>query len=161
MRYVAEILDIVESNKYKGYTVEDFKEKFEVETSKEFTNLMKALNMLENEYMLIRDDKNRYFTLKSLNYIVGTLSIHAKGFGFVENEDISVYANKNETLKALDQDEVLAKVIHNKDGSVECEIVRIVHHRKNTIVGVIKKERNEHGFYQIRLCQIESLRLQI
>lgn len=146
MRYVSEILDIVESNKYKGYTVEKFKEYFNVETSKDFTQLMKALNMLENEYVIIRDDKDRYFTLKALNYIVGTLSIHEKGFGFVENEEVSVYANRSETIKALDQDEVLAKVIHNKDGSVECEIVRIVRHRKNTIVGVIKKRDKRTWF---------------
>ena len=46
MRYSHLILDIVHSHKYKGLDVEGFKNYFHVETSEEFTQLIKDLNLL-------------------------------------------------------------------------------------------------------------------
>jgi len=146
MRYSHLILDVVYSHKYKGLDVEGWKNYFQIETSQEFTQLMKDLNLLESECFLLRDRKNRYFSLEQLDCFKGILRINPKGFGFVENEEMSVYANRAEIKKALDGDEVLAKIFHNRDGSSECEILRVINHSKKTIIGVIKKKEKRTWF---------------
>ena len=88
MRYSHLILDVVYSHKYKGLDVEGWKNYFQIETSQEFTQLMKDLNLLESECFLLRDRKNRYFSLEQLDCFKGILRINPKGFGFVENEEI-------------------------------------------------------------------------
>lgn len=140
MKYSNLILDVIASTKYKGFNVEEFKHYFSVETSKDFTELMKSLTMLEEEYVIMRDDKDRYFPLEKLGCFIGVLRCNPKGFGFVENSEESVYANRGELKKALDGDEVVAKKIHNKDGSVECEILAIAKQSKRTLIGVIKNK---------------------
>lgn len=146
MKYSQFILDSIHSSKYKGYDVEGWKEYFQIETSQDFTQLMKDLNMLESECLIMRDHRNRYFSLEKFDCFTGILRTNPKGFGFVENDEISVYANRGEIKKALDGDEVLAKVIHNRDGSSECEILRVIKHSKKTIIGVIKKKEKRTWF---------------
>ncbi|MFV0381442.1 MAG: ribonuclease R [Breznakia sp.] len=146
MEYKALILDVVYANKYKGMDIDGFKQYFHIESSKDFTQLMKDMNQLVEAYLVIADHKHRYFTLDQLGYFVGTLRKNPKGFGFVENEEISVYASRKEITKYLDCDEVLAKMVHNEDGSVECEIVKVIQHKKHTIIGVIKKKRDRTCF---------------
>lgn len=146
MQYSQMILDVIHSNKYKGLDIEGWKTYFNIETSKQFTQLIKDLNIMENECIIMRDFKERYFSLETLGCFTGILRCNPKGFGFVENDEMSVYANKGEVSKALDGDQVLAKLIHNKDKSVECEIIRILKHSKQTIVGVIKKRDGRTWF---------------
>ncbi|NCC54759.1 MAG: RNB domain-containing ribonuclease, partial [Erysipelotrichia bacterium] len=146
MNYTQMILDVMSSNKYKGYDMERWKTYFSIESSKELTALVKSLNILEEEYIVLKDKKERYFTLAQMDCIVGTIRINPKGFGFVENEETSVYANRGEIKKALDGDEVLAKVINNSDGTCECEILKVIKHSKKTIIGVIKKREKRTWF---------------
>lgn len=146
MNYTQMILDVMSSSKYKGYDMEGWKKYFHIESSKDLTLVLKSLNILEEEYLILRDEKDRYFTLEQLGCFSGVLKINPKGFGFVENDEMSVYANRAEIKKALDGDEVLAKFIHNDDGSNECEILKIIKHSKKTIIGVIKKRDKRTWF---------------
>ncbi|OCN06159.1 ribonuclease R [Erysipelotrichaceae bacterium MTC7] len=146
MEYMNMILDTVQSHKYKGMNVEDFKRAFHVESSEDFTALMKALNSLENEYIIITDEKDRYFPLEKLGYFTGILRKNPKGFGFVENDETSVYANRYEIKNIMDGDEVLAKLHEDNDGRVECEIVKVIQRNKHTIIGVIKKKDGRMWF---------------
>lgn len=146
MEYMNMILDTVQSQKYKGMNVEDFKRAFHVESSEDFTALLKALNSLENEYIIITDEKDRYFPLERLGYFVGILRKNPKGFGFVENEDTSVYANRYEVKNIMDGDEVLARIHQDNEGRVECEIIKVISRNRNTLVGVIKKKDGRMWF---------------
>lgn len=146
MDYMNLIMDMIHSTKYRGLDVDGFKQAFSIETSKELTALMKSLNQLENEYIIIQNEKNQYFPLEKLGYFVGELRKNPKGFGFVENGELSVYANRYEIAKLMDGDEVLARIIHNPDGSAECEIIKVISHSKHTVIGVIKKRNNRTWF---------------
>lgn len=140
------ILDTIHSSKYKGLDVEGFKQAFSIHSSQEFTQLVKAINLLVDEYIIILNEKQQYFPLASLGYMIGTLQKNPKGFGFVENGELSVYASRYEVAKYMDGDEVLAQIIHNRDGSVECEIKKVISHSKHTVIGVIKKKGNRTWF---------------
>ena len=146
MDYMNLILDMIHSSKYRGLNVEGFKRAFSIETSKDLTALMKSLNQLENEYLIIQNEKDQYFPLDKLGYFVGVLKKNPKGFGFVENGEISIYANRYEIAKLMDGDEVLVRIIHNPDESVECEVVKVISHSKHTVIGVIKKRNSRTWF---------------
>ncbi|MDD3049201.1 MAG: ribonuclease R [Bacilli bacterium] len=146
MDYKQLILDVMSSSKYKGNDVEGWKQYFAVKNNNDFTSLVKSLNVLEEEYLIMRDEKDCYFTLEQLGCLTGILKINPKGFGFVENDEVSVYANRCEIKKALDGDEVLIKLIHNQDDSHECEILKVIKHSKKTVIGVIKKRDKRTWF---------------
>ena len=56
--------------------------------------MLKALNQLEDEGKIVRNDKNEYLLIENSNYIVGVLHINKRGFGFViideESDDIFI-----------------------------------------------------------------------
>lgn len=134
------------ASKYTGMSVEQWKEAFSIEDSQSFTLLVKALNQLEEEYVIIRNEQQQFLLLAEAGYFVGKLKKNPKGFGFVENEEQSVFANPNEIMYHMDGDQVLAKVINNHDGSVECKIIKVIEHAKRTIIGVIKKREGRTMF---------------
>lgn len=139
MNYKSMILDILYSNKYpKGVSVNDLKELFNIDTTSEFTQLMKALNDLEDSYEVVRNTNNHYYLLEQLEYFKGILRKNPKGFGFVDGEDFSAFASRSEIRNYLDGDEVLAQLIHNRDGSSECKIKKLIKHSIDTLVGVVK-----------------------
>ncbi len=146
MKFIQVILDTIENNEYKGYTIEEFSTFLHINDSDDKEELDKALLFLTDEGTLLIDDQKRYVNLETLHCIKGTLRVNPKGFGFVETEDTSVYVPRDEIKKALDKDEVIAKVKNNADGTKECKIVKIVKHSKSTIVGVIKKKESRVWF---------------
>ena len=69
-----------------------------------------------------------------------------KGFGFVKivNEDDEIFISKDNSLNALNGDDVLVEVIQEKqdDKRAEGRICKIVKHEKNTIVGIFQNNKN-------------------
>ncbi len=141
-----DIIEIIENPKYKGYDVEQFKQVLNAQGKQEFVQFMKALNALEEDYIIMRDAQNRFYTLQAMQCIKGSLAMNAKGYGFIEDGERSVYVNKEEAKKALDKDEVLGQIIHNKDGSVEAKIIKVISHNKKFLIGVIKKKKDKTVF---------------
>ncbi len=147
MDYKSILLDTVYSDKFnKGMSFDELVKLYGIKSSEDFKALLKAINELENEYVIIRDYRERYFLLETLGYFIGELRKNPKGFGFVENDDLSVYASRYEIAEYLDGDQVLARIIHNKDGSDECEIVKVIKHNFKLLIGVIKKKNRRTYF---------------
>lgn len=143
MKYIQEILNIIESDINKTYTIEELMALLHINNSEDFIS---NLRFMEDEGLLIKEGIDTYVSVAHTNYIKGILRVNPKGFGFVENEDKSVYVGRDEVKKALDQDEVIAKIHRNQDDSVEGTILRIIKHSKCMIVGVIKKKENRTWF---------------
>ena len=76
----------------------------------------------------------------------GTYRKNQKGFGFVkiENQEDEIYIAKENSLKALNGDKVLIKIIEekSKDKKAEGKIIKIVKHEKETVVGIFQKSKN-------------------
>ena len=76
----------------------------------------------------------------------GTYRKNQKGFGFVkiENQEDEIYIAKENSLKALNGDKVLIKIIEekSKDKKAEGKIVKIIKHEKETVVGTFQKNKN-------------------
>lgn len=139
------LTDTMLSSKYKGMTCEGLKDSFNVQSSQELTAFLKALNELIDEYVII-EEKDKFYLAEKLGYFKGTLRINQKGFGFVENEEGSVYVSESNINHALDKDEVLAKSHVLSDGSCEAEIIRVIEHHLKQIVGTMKMMKGKMKF---------------
>lgn len=132
------IIDMIQSQKYKGMDAGHLSREIGMEDSDSFTKLMKALNELEAEHLIARDDRQRYFMSEKLGYVSGTLRINPKGYGFVETGDTSYYIGRDRLGLGMDRDEVYAKTWSNNDGSVEGEVIEVITHHTKQLVGVVK-----------------------
>ena len=78
--------------------------------------------------------------------IIGTYRKNQKGFGFVkiEDQEDEIYISRENSKNALNGDTVSIKIIAEKEGDKkqEGEIVKIVRHEKDTVVGTFQKSRN-------------------
>ena len=62
------ILDIL---KDKERSIHELQHVLDLNNSEGFTVLLKALNQLEDEGKIVRNDKNEYLLIENSNYIVG------------------------------------------------------------------------------------------
>ena len=146
MDYRAICIDNMSSSKYKGKTIDQLKELFNAESTEDFKALVKNLNELEEEFILVRDYRERYFLAEKVGYIKGTLKVNPKGFGFVEGEETSYYVNRDKLNYGLNNDLVVARTWDNDDGSSECEVVKILEHNTKNVIGTIKIKEGKKVF---------------
>lgn len=139
------VLDILAIQK-KAVSYSYLKEELHIETKEDFTLFMKTINQCIDDLEIVETDQNKLVLLEYSNLLKGILRINRKGFGFVDGEEQSVYIHERNLHGALDEDEVLAKVWTNKDGSVEGSVYKIVKNKLKNIVGNIRKRNNRLTF---------------
>ncbi|WP_066192460.1 MULTISPECIES: ribonuclease R [Gracilibacillus] len=145
-----EIQDYFQENAEKPLSIHELEEILGIEESEQFTELVKALNQLEDSGDLVRTRKNRYGLPEKMNLIKGTIQMHAKGFAFLlpENEDMDdVYINQADLLSAMNGDKVFVRVDRsNEDGKrSEGVVVRIIERYSNKIIGTYE-DNGAFGF---------------
>lgn len=140
------LLDLLKDQKNKGMSVEQLADKLGLDDSVSFKLMLKELNSLETCHSIVRDKKEHYFLSEHLGYVIGTLRINPKGFGFVETIDASFYINRDNLNLGMDKDVVFARSWTNSDESVEGEIVEVIEHNTTHIVGVVKVKDGETYF---------------
>ena len=97
---------------------------------------------------LIMDKKHRLSLPENLGYVKGVFRIIKNKFAFVDKEDSEekegIFIPKDEFNNALDGDTVLVEITEKKksDKGVEGRVVKIIEHRKNTVVGILEKSKN-------------------
>ena len=97
---------------------------------------------------LIMDKKHRLSLPENLGYVKGVFRIIKHKFAFVDREDSEekegIFIPKDEFNNALDGDTVLVEITEKKksDKGAEGRVVKIIEHRKNTVVGILEKSKN-------------------
>ena len=100
-------------NEKQAVSIEKLEELTNVETADDLKNLLKVLNELEDEYKITRTKKNNYMIFDDTNFRVGTLSVNAKKFGFVDiSKDESYYIDKRNMNDAIHGDTVVMEIIN-------------------------------------------------
>lgn len=132
-----QVLDLLTDRK-NGLDIKTMQTILQMEDKDSFTSLMKAVNELEEEYLIVRDPRDRYQTAQAAGYLKGVLHLNAKGFGFVEDETQSFYVNAQNIHDGLQDDVVFARTWKNFDESSECEIVKVIEHHTVNVVGTIR-----------------------
>ena len=97
----------------------------------EYNDLLRILGNLEMKMKIQKNRKNQYKPVEEI-YYDGLYRKNQKGFGFVklEDQEDEIYIAKENSLRALNGDRVLIKIIEekNKLKKAEGKIVKILKH---------------------------------
>ncbi|MCF0108923.1 MAG: hypothetical protein HUJ57_02340, partial [Erysipelotrichaceae bacterium] len=128
------IMILINSNKPYRLDIRKIADKLGMESTADFIMLNKALNSLEEEYVLDRNEDNCFASFEKSGLVKGVLRLNRKGFGFVDDENgkDSYYITPEDMHNAIDQDEVIIRAV-NTEGCV----LRIVKRNRNHIIGTV------------------------
>jgi len=143
------ILDYLRSEDYKKTTVEELREVLQISSSEDIVSLMKAVNQLIDECIVVENTKHEITLIENTNYVVGRLDLKPRGFGFVIPNDPSkndVFIRKDNINDAMNKDIVL---VHKEKFSYgvrqEGKIIRVLERKYTHIIGMLMF-RNGMGY---------------
>ena len=143
------IIDFLKSEKNKKTTVEELRTVLHVSSSSEIKQLMKSLNQLIDEAIIIENSRREVTLIGNTNYLVGTLDLKDRGFGFVLPEDPSkndVFIPKQNVYDAMNRDRVLVHTSKFSYGAKqEGEIKKVLERKYTHIIGTMTF-RNGMGY---------------
>lgn len=147
--YRKEILDKLKEKSYEPMKEEELIEFFEVQP-KEVGGFVSQLDELCEAGNAFRTKKNKYLSPKSLGIVVGTLSKHRKGFGFVipvEVDEEDVFVGPKDLNYAMQGDLVAVQLTNSNptEGRREGTVTRILKRKTNEIVGTFQLQK-KFGF---------------
>ncbi len=143
------IIAYLNSEANKKTTVEELREVFDVSTSEDIKSLMKTVNQLIDEAVIVESSRHELTLIGNTNYVVGRLMLKPRGFGFVIPNDPSkndVYISKNDINDAMNSDVVLVHIEKFSWGVRQEGIIKRVIERKYTHIIGTMMFRNGMGF---------------
>ena len=131
------VLELLGSSQYEAMTIDELVEYLQIEGADEFKEFVKLMVKLEDEGIVVRSKNDRYDLARDLGYYKGIISIHPKGFGFVEIDDMDdVYVRSEDLNGALHKDTVLVKILPSSKGdSLEGEIAQVLERGMTEFIG--------------------------
>ena len=144
------IKQVLGLKKHKLLTAEELIEKM---PSKDFNvdKLWQELMDLEKNGEVLKNRQGQYGLPERLGYVAGRFQQTSKGYGFVipdkkDEEQSDIFVPAAYTGTAMNNDRVLVHITADSQGrKPEGEIVKIITHVNNKVVGVFHKSR-EFGF---------------
>ena len=134
------LLDLL-ATQDKPYTVEEWMNKLNLQSTQEIEDFMRVVRECESEYEITYTKKNKLVLVDQSEFVRGILSINPKGFGFVDHPKGSLYIANHQFNGAMHEDEVLVKPKVYADLSAEGVIIRVIKHNTKQLVGTWKKNR--------------------
>ncbi|MDD7227276.1 MAG: RNB domain-containing ribonuclease, partial [Firmicutes bacterium] len=141
------LLKTIDSKKKCYFDIRKLAGELKLNKTSDFVLLNKALNELEDDYLIFRDKNNYFYSVKQSNFYRGIIRINKKGFGFLDlDEDNSIYIPSDAIKGAFDNDEVLVERIGD-----EGVVRKIIAHNTEYCVGIISGKKNSFHFDDERL----------
>ena len=107
-----------------------------------FERLLKSLE--KDKKIICSNDK--YYTYNSSHIIKGKYEANKRGFGFVIGDDFDVFIRFENSMYAMDSDEVCAIITDKKlDGNYEGKIIKILSRATKRVVGTYQ-DNGSFGF---------------
>ena len=141
-----QILDYLKENANISFSAEKLGRALQMADADSFTPIVQALAELEREKKVTVTDRGEFKAVIKPQAIVGTFHANDKGFGFVDYDpDLpDMYINPDHTMHALNGDQVEVKILRpakpGSDQGPEGQVVKIVEHNYDQIVGEFKQE---------------------
>lgn len=137
------ILELMNEESYKNLTFKELSMIFASGKSDE-KFLGEVIEKLLQSGDIYKTKKGKYGLSTRNGFVKGIIKINPKGFGFIIQEGGDIFVSPPNLGTAMDSDEVLAKIIVEKDGkdSSEGEVVQILKRNTDTIVGMFVSSKN-------------------
>lgn len=134
------LLDKIIAGKQAEYDLEKLAKLLNMTTTSDFIMLNKALNQLEDEFEIVRNQKNFFLTAIQAGIYRGSISINRKGFGFLDLDDEnSIYISPDDLMGAMNKDEVVVKLLTLN--SNEGKVVKILKRNTDYCIGTFESFR--------------------
>lgn len=141
-RILAGVLEIFRHNPQKQFRVDQIEKLARKDRLGNFSELVKALSLLENEKQIITDGNGQYQLAQENTIVEGSFHANEKGFGFVKLDDEEaddVFVQKDYTNYAVDGDRVQVKITANGNPwngkGPEGQVTEIIEHGIDSLVG--------------------------
>lgn len=120
--------------------------------------LIADLEELKNSEIILENKDQQFYMLKNNNLFIGKIQITKKGFGFVKllNSDEEYYVNIKNINNALNNDEVLCKLIKIDHQEDEAVVLKIIKRDTNLLVGTVIVDADT----KIKTLLIQNAKLQ-
>ncbi|MCL1632944.1 ribonuclease R [Sporolactobacillus sp. CPB3-1] len=143
---IQKILNYMREETYRPMTLKELEEVFEANEADKFTDLVKVMNELEEQGLVIRTRSERYGLPEKMNLMKGHVQAHAKGFAFIIPEDEKlddVFVGPNDLAGAMNGDTVVVRVTHKTSGErPEGTVIRILERAITKVVGTFNAGRH-------------------
>ncbi|SFD45188.1 RNAse R [Bacillus sp. OV194] len=141
-----QLLAFMKEEAYKPLTVQELEDAYGFQETEDFKDLVRTLNEMEEEGLVVRTRTNRYGLPDKMNLVRGKVQAHAKGFAFVipeTGEGKDVYISQSDMGSAMNNDVVLVRLNTNSKGShPEGTIIRILERGVTETVGTFQESRS-------------------
>ena len=141
-----EILALLKDNSYLERSIDLIAAKLNYQSSEQFVKLVKTLNELEDEGLVVRNKYNHYYLPNQFGMVLGTLTLNKQGYGFVtvENQEKDIFIPQSGLKDAFNKDTVLVEITKSGDDKKpEGTIVKVVSRGQTRFVGEVKKGKRE------------------
>ena len=142
-----EIVVYMEHQAVRPLSEEELAEVFAVDTVEGLVQLKGLLKELESDGTLVLSRKNRYGRPAQFNLLIGKISRHPKGFGFLMQEDADaddIFIPASELKGAMNGDRVIVRIKREATAKsrAEGEVIRILQRNVQQIVGTFESSRH-------------------
>ena len=124
----------------KECKIRDLEKVVRPKSSKEFTEMVKSLNELEDEKLIYNDHTSLYL-IDDIHFMAGSAKDISRYEIAVFNENNKVYVPKNKKMKIFDKDEVLVRL------KPEPSLIKVFNHGLTNITGVMIVKKKKTFFY--------------
>ncbi len=121
-----QFLEKLVENGQRLYPVDQWISVMNLTNPNDIDRFFQVVRELEEEFEITTTRQDKVILTKDAGWKTGTLSINAKGFGFVDLEEGSIYINASNLKDAMHQDTVLVKPKTYNDGSSEGIVVKVL-----------------------------------
>ncbi|MFC4618620.1 ribonuclease R [Camelliibacillus cellulosilyticus] len=133
------ILNYLKDEAKRPMTLQELEAAFELADVDAYKSLVKTLNQLEDNGLVVRTRSNRYGLPEKMNLVRGKVQGHAKGFAFLIPEDSDakdIYIHQNDLNGAMNGDTVLVRLSPEASKArPEGVVIRLLERGTKTIVG--------------------------
>ena len=146
MAFAEHLLDFMREKAYKPMTEGELISALNIDP-KETDLLLKTLNYLEKQGLVVKNRRGKYGVPEKMNLIVGKLEGHPGGYAFLLPDDPEIddiYISREDMNGAMHGDRVLVrpKIAAKANSKAEGEVIRILQRALKTVVGTV--ERGKH-----------------
>ncbi len=142
-----EIMLYMEQQAVRPLSEEELAEALAVDTVEALVQLKGLLKELESDGSLVLSRKNRYGRPAQFHLLLGKISRHPKGFGFLVQDDAEaddIFIPASELNGAMNGDRVIVRIKREATAKsrAEGEVIRILQRKVQQIVGTFESSRH-------------------
>ena len=137
------ILKLLQSDSYHPIVPNQIFQLLNLKDSKEFTQLVKTLNQLEDEGEITHNSRGEYATFEKLNLAKGIIDVKDGGYAFVDTDLGGIFIKSDNINGAITYDEVLVEYYLDNLGRYEGKVVKIIKRNTRVIIGPVSRLRQK------------------